>query len=221
MFWQEDIKEENFIIPDTVLDIAFNIKSDILPIDNIFLLKTSLSKTLPWLSEINAGIFDISVADGNGWTQDTTGFFYPSKRSKLTLRLPKEYIEKALILVGKTLDLGEYQVQIIKANKPKKLSDSPILFAKNISSENESEDEFLQKCFNNLAKLNIAPKKMLAGLGRQIKTDVGVINTRSLMVADLRKPESIYLQEQGLGDDKLLGLGIFVPQKGIDSVDAV
>jgi hypothetical protein len=41
------------------------------------------------------------------------------------------------------------------------------------------------------------------------------------MVADLRKAESVKLQEQGIGNHRLLGCGLFVPQKSIDSVDAV
>ncbi|MBT4668468.1 MAG: hypothetical protein HOC17_04305, partial [Candidatus Ruthia sp.] len=49
----------------------------------------------------------------------------------------------------------------------------------------------------------------------------GIIHTRSLMVADLRKAESVKLQEQGIGKHRLLGCGLFVPQKGIESVDAV
>jgi hypothetical protein len=41
------------------------------------------------------------------------------------------------------------------------------------------------------------------------------------MVADLRKVESVTLQEQGIGEHRLLGCGLFLPQKGIESVDAV
>jgi hypothetical protein len=62
---------------------------------------------------------------------------------------------------------------------------------------------------------------MMAGLKRSISTPNGTIHTRSLMVADLRKVESVTLQEQGIGERRLLGCGLFLPQKGIESVDAV
>jgi hypothetical protein len=39
------------------------------------------------------------------------------------------------------------------------------------------------------------------------------------MLADLKKDESIRLQEKGLGDYRLLGCGLFVPQKNIESIE--
>ncbi len=189
----------------------------------ILILSQALLSELPWLAEVNAGIHDISVADGNGWEQDhESGFYYPSKRSKLSVRIPKDKLDDIRSLVGKTLDLGEYQVKIIKALEPKLMSDMQIVFAKYVAcDENASENDFLQTSFQQLQVLGIQPKKMLVGLERKIQTPDGVIHTRSLMVADLRKAESVKLQEQGIGDHRLLGCGLFVPQKGIDSVDAV
>jgi hypothetical protein len=61
----------------------------------------------------------------------------------------------------------------------------------------------------------------MPGLSREITTPSGVINTRSLMLADLRKSESVKIQEFGIGNHQLLGCGIFVPQKGIEQVEAV
>ncbi len=223
MFWQEDIKEEHFTLPDDVQDAVFNIHSKVLPIDHAYILSQALLSELPWLAEVNAGIHDISVADGNGWEQDhESGFYYPSKRSKLSVRISKDKLNDIQSLVGKTLDLGEYQVKIIKALEPKLMSDMQIVFAKYVAcDENASENDFLQTSFQQLQVLGIQPKKMLVGLERKIQTPDGVIHTRSLMVADLRKAESVKLQEQGIGDHRLLGCGLFVPQKGIDSVDAV
>ena len=223
MFWQEDIKEEHFTLPDDVQDAVFNIHSKVLPIDHAYILSQALLSELPWLAEVNAGIHDISVADGNGWEQDhESGFYYPSKRSKLSVRIPKDKLDDIRSLVGKTLDLGEYQVKIVKALEPKLMSDMQIVFAKYVAcDENASENDFLQTSFQQLQVLGIQPKKMLVGLERKIQTPDGIIHTRSLMVADLRKAESVKLQEQGIGDHRLLGCGLFVPQKGIDSVDAV
>lgn len=223
MFWQEDIKEEHFTLPETIQDAVFNIHAKILPIDHAYLLSQALLKYLPWLEEVNAGVFDISVADGNGWEQDhESGFYYPSKRSKLSIRVPKEKLDDAEILVGKTLNLGKYQIDIVKALKSKLMSDMQIVFAKHIvCDENASEETFLQTSFVQLQALEIQPKKMMAGLKRKISTPDGIIHTRSLMVADLRKAESVKLQEVGIGKHRLLGCGLFLPQKGIESVNAV
>ena len=223
MFWQEDIKEEHFTLPETIQDAVFNIHAKILPIDHAYLLSQALLKHLPWLEEVNAGVFDISVADGNGWEQDhESGFYYPSKRSKLSIRIPQEKLNDAEILVGKTLNLGEYQIDIVRALKSKLMSDMQIVFAKHIvCDKNASEETFLQTSFAQLQALGIQPKKMMAGLKRKISTPDGIIHTRSLMVADLRKSESVKLQEVGIGEHRLLGCGLFLPQKGIESVNAV
>lgn len=223
MFWQEDIKEEHFTLPDDVQDAVFNIHSKVLPIDHAHLLSQALLNELPWLDEVNAGIHDISVADGNGWEQDhESGFYYPSKRSKLSIRIPKEKLDDIQSLVGKTLNLDEYQIHIVKSLEPKLMSDMQIVFAKYVACEKDSsEEQFLQTSYNQLQSLGIQPKKMMAGLERNIKTPDGTIHTRSLMVADLRKVESVTLQERGIGEHRLLGCGLFVPQKGIESVDAV
>ncbi len=220
MFWQEDPKEEHFTLPETIQEASFSIQSKILPIDHSFLLAQALLKHLPWLDDVGAGIHNIGIHDGNGWEQDhTDGFYYPSRRSKLTIRLPKDKLEKAGQLAGKTLDLGDYQITIVKYLKSKLLSDMPVLFARHVAyKENTTEDDFLQDCFQQLSSLDIKVKKMMAGLEGSIKTNTGNIPTRSLMVANLKKDESVRLQEHGLGEYRLLGCGLFVPQKDIDSV---
>ncbi len=222
MFWQEDIKEEHFTLPETIQDAVFSIRAKVLPMDHAYLLSQGLLKHLPWLAEVNAGIFDISVADGNGWEQDESGLYYPSKRSKLNIRVPQEKLEIVRKLAGKTLDLGDYSVDIIKALDSKLMSNMQIVFAKHVACDKSaSEEEFLQVAFTQLQVLGIQPKKMMAGLQRSITTPDGTIHTRSLMVADMRKVESVTLQEQGIGEHRLLGCGLFLPQKGIESVDAV
>lgn len=219
MFWQENIKEEKFTIPEKVVDISFQINSKVLPIDHISLLKNALCEHID-CSQDNLAFFDISVADGNGWEQDKNGFFYPSARSKLTIRMRKEYIE-TIDLVGKTLNLDEYEINIKKFKAEKKLSDSSIVFSKMLVDDFDSEDKFLQDSFHKLQAIDITPTKMMAGLRREITIDGKKIKTRSLMIADLSKSNSVKLQENGLGNYQLFGCGVFVPQKGIDSVDAV
>jgi CRISPR-associated protein Cas6 len=223
MFWQEDIKEEHFTLPEQIQDAVFSIHAKVLPIDHAYLLSQALLEHLPWLKEADAGVFDIGVADGNGWEQDyESGLYYPSKRSKLNIRIPKERLTDVNKIVGKTLQLGEYQIKVIKALESKLMSDMQIVFAKRVAcDENASEEEFLQASFTQLKALGIQRKKMMAGLKRRISTTDGIIHARSLMVANLRKVESVTLQEKGIGGFRLLGCGLFLPQKGIESVDAV
>jgi hypothetical protein len=90
------------------------------------------------------------------------------------------------------------------------LTDSAF-FAKHIVwDKNASEETFLQTSFTQLQALGIQPKKMMAGLKRKISMPEGAIHTRSLMIADLRKAESVKLQEVGIGKHRLLGCGLFL-----------
>lgn len=213
MFWQETTKEEVFIPPDAIQDLAFNIHSKILPMDHAYPLAQAVLQHLPWLEEVGGGIFDISVSDGNGWEQNKDGFYYPSRRSKLILRLPKTHLDQALSLVGQTLSLGDYEVKVVKALKPKLLSDMPVVFAKGVVCKADmSENDFLQQCYQELQDLGIQVKKMLAGLESTLQTDQGLIHAKSLMIADLGKAESVHIQEVGLGPFRTLGCGLFLPQ---------
>jgi hypothetical protein len=59
---------------------------------------------------------------------------------------------------------------------------------------------------------------MICGRCGEIRTADETIFTRALMVADLEAEESVALQQQGLGQGRMLGCGLFVPHKGIDPV---
>ncbi len=222
MFWQDDITKENFKIPDTIQDAIFGIKTKALPIDHINALTNELLQHLPWLHEANASVHDIGIANGNGWfNQDGNGaLFYPSKRLKLAIRMPKNKLKLAeQILIGKTLNCNSHKIDIVKSYKARKLSDSNIVFAKSVYSEDgDDENTFLEKCHFEINKLGIKPKKMLVGLEHIITLDNTTIKTRSLMIAGIRKVESIKLQEQGIGKYRILGCGLFIQQKDIEAV---
>ena len=183
MFWQEDTNEEHFTLPESIQEVSFKIQSKILPMDHGFLLAQALLEHLPWLSESNAGIHTIGIADGNGWEQSKEGgFYYPSKRSKLTIRIQREHLDSVKTIIGKTLDLGEYKIKVVKFINNKLLSEMPVLFAKQVACDQSiSEAVFLQQCFDQLADLGIKVNKMMAGLEHTIQTDNGAIHTLSLI----------------------------------------
>ena len=221
MFWQEEESEQEFSIPDSYQDAVLGISCKLLPVDYANLLANALLYHLPWLSKVNAGIHNMCIADGNGWQQSykKSALFYPSKRTKLIIRLPKKYLEKITNIVGKTLYLSDYRMRITKVYTPRKLTTSTILFAQYVHDPlGNSEELFLNHIANELKKLNIKPKKMMAGLSHMLTTNNGGIKTRALMLADLQKSESVLLQIKGMGDYQLLGCGLFVAQKSINTL---
>jgi hypothetical protein len=59
---------------------------------------------------------------------------------------------------------------------------------------------------------------MLCGRAHRLNAPQGAILTRSLLLAELTPGEAATLQQQGLGQGRLMGCGIFMPYKSIDAV---
>ncbi len=227
MFWQEDEdKTLPYQIPDEIIDISFNINCKQLPLDHAWELRQQLQQTLPWLKgNKQIGIHQLFVAESNnGWMRPEDGenqVLYPSRRTRLYLRIPREFIEKTKALSGKTLTIAGHPLKLGKP-KQKKLVNTSIIFSRHVvSDKNESEDEFLQRYaseFKQMTGANI--KKMMSGKAHIIKTPNGDLHTRHLMIADLDSDSSIKIQQVGLGGNRQLGCGIFLPHKGIKSLVA-
>ena len=88
-----------------------------------------------------------------------------------------------------------------------------------MSDHETSEEDFLNIIQKELSGLNINIRKALCGRSMVISFGKKTLYTRSLMIADLSKEESLKLQEEGVGDKKLYGCGIFLPHKSIDAVN--
>jgi CRISPR-associated protein Cas6 len=222
MFWQENINEEHFTVPEDIVDVLLAITSEKIPTNHAENLADGLIAVFPWLQ--TCAIHHIYLPKtGNGWQADLDAeFFYPSKRTKLILRVPQTQLSELKKINNLELKLNNYPLVINKFLKQKKLSDSTILFSQNIVAPQElSEDDFLQYCYQELQKLGIQPKKMLVGLPDSFKTNNSTLHTRSLMLADLSKQQSVLLQEKGIGQYQTFGCGIFVPQKGISEVGPI
>jgi hypothetical protein len=66
--------------------------------------------------------------------------------------------------------------------------------------------------------MGIEVSRMLCGRAGEIRVGADSLFTRALLVADLKPEESVRLQQRGIGGDRLLGCGLFVPHKEIDAV---
>ena len=59
---------------------------------------------------------------------------------------------------------------------------------------------------------------MMSGRTHILRMPEKNLIARSLMIDGLKIEESIYLQQNGLGEGRLVGCGLFIPHKGIDAV---
>ena len=225
MYWQETKETDRYIIPDDIVDVVYNIQCRCLPVDHAYALSQAVGQALPWfMEEEQAGLHTIHVAEsGNSWMRpdQADALLHLSRRTRLTLRLPKHRVDEAGKLTGQTLDVSGNSLQVERSTV-KPLSTITTVFARYIvSRDGEDENAFLQETMSRLNEMGIQPKKMLCGMERIITTPERAIHTRSLMLADLAVEEAVTLQQQGLGADRKLGCGLFIPHKGIAAVRQV
>jgi CRISPR-associated protein Cas6 len=224
VFWQEE--EENdvtrFVVPENVLDLHFAIRCKTLPVDHAWALSTAIQQALPWfVEEVRAGLHLIYVADsGNGWERPhgSGENLYPSKRTKLILRLPKARIDDALALSGQTLHVGDSTIEVGEGTA-QPLSATNTLYSRYvaITVPGQTEEEFIAQQVAELKAAGLKFKKVLCGKETHFTLPDGELLTRSLLIADLSFADAVLLQEIGLGPHTLqmLGCGLFIPHKAV------
>jgi CRISPR-associated protein Cas6 len=225
MFWQESERTEPYVVPDDVLDMSFKLMGRHIPVDHAFALSQALERALPWLGEEpEVGLHLIHVAaSGNGWMRPEGGeddaLLHISRRTRLTLRLPKARVPDAQRLVGMGLDVAGHEVQVGDfTTKP--LSALTTVFARYVQTEGRAtEADFLSGVVRSLREeLGIEARKVMCGRTTVFQGPNGPVETRSVMIADLDPEESVRLQRRGLGPGRKLGCGLFIPHKGIAPV---
>ncbi len=223
MLWEEDEQAEHLVVNDEIIDLSFALECKTLPLDHAYDLSHAIQQALPWFAPSpTAGLHLIHGAEsGNGWQrpENPDGTLYLSRRTRLTLRLSSLEIEKAQGLCGQILDIAGHPLKIGTTSQ-KPLQKTNILFARHILCDAQhSEEDFLHTALKHLERLNIQCRKAMPGRSHQIKTPQQDLFTRSLMLADLSIEDALLLQQQGLGEGRKMGCGLFIPHKGISPVD--
>ncbi len=222
MLWQEETPQQETILSSTVIDLSFDLNCRCLPVDHAYALSQAIQQILPWLAqEPQAGLHLIHGAQsGNGWYRpDEDDLLYLSRRTKLTLRLPQSRINEAKVLTKMTLDIAGYPLTVGKSTV-KLLNPMPVLLSRYVIADPHQEEEaFLEQSVKQIQQLGIQCRKALCGKTHRFKLPEGELFTRSLMIADLKRPDSITLQQQGLGTEQIIGCGLFIPHKDIKPVN--
>ena len=134
------------------------------------------------------------------------------------MRLPKERVNDARALIGATLDVCGYPLQV-KDAQVRLLSNITILFSRYVMADSQLDEEnFLRTCSAQLKALDVRCAKMLCGRSHEIELPGERLFTRSLMLAELNVQDSILIQQKGLGRGRTLGCGLFLPHKDIKAV---
>lgn len=192
-----------------LVDLVFPLAGRSLPREHAQPLLQALLQELPWLgTEPQAGVHPVKLVPGG----DAQALL--SQRARLLLRLPRQRVDDASALAGRTLTVGDSRVQLGVPHL-RELMPHATLYAHAVAAPSEDEAEFARVVAAGLEELGLrAPwicgkrhNRHAPGQAEQPRT------TFSLMVHTLPPADSLRLQEHGLGGCRLLGCGLFVPHK--------
>lgn len=202
-----------------IVDAVFAISCRCLPVDHAYALSQAVQAALPWFAEEpEAGLHTIhGAASGSGWMrpQEPEALLQLSHRARLALRLPRERLPDAAALTGRTLDVAGWPLAV-EALSARPLSRITTLFARTVLFAGaEEETDFLAAAERELGELGLRASTMLCGRVTGLATPQRTYRTRSLMLAGLTPEQSLELQRRGLGGERRLGCGLFIPHKDV------
>lgn len=202
-----------------IVDAVFAISCRALPVDHAYALSQAIGAEMPWFaSDPRAGMHTIHGAEsGAGWMrpEGPDALLQLSHRARLALRLPRERLDDAAALVGRTLHVAGWPLRVERlALRP--LSRITTLFSRCVIVDAiEEEAAFLAAAGAELDSLGIRAERVLCGRVTQLATPDRSYQARSLMLAGLTREASLRLQQVGLGAGRKLGCGLFIPHKDI------
>lgn len=224
MFWQDDDGEKEFQVPDDVVDVRFTIDCRRIPVDHAFALSHAIAMALPWINgEAEAAVHTIHVAGSqNGWERpphSADAHLMVSRRTKLVIRVPKHRVDALRGgLEGRTLDVGGCPLTVGEGKVRTLATETTLLARYVVTGTADSESAFLTWTADELGRMGIRLRKALCGKATTVATPSGALQTRSLLLADLAPEESVRLQQRGLGPNRHMGCGVFIPHKGVEAV---
>ena len=204
--------------PADMVDAVFAIACRSLPVDHAYALQQAIQEALPWFAqEPSAGLHTVhGAASGAGWMrpEGADALLQLSHRARLALRLPRHRLEDAAALLGRTLQVAGWPLQVEKmALRP--LSRITTLFSRCVVLAEGDEAAFVGAAIEELGALGIRVERMVCGRVTPVATPERTYQARSLMLAGLALEQSLLLQQSGLGTGRKFGCGLFIPHKDI------
>jgi len=206
--------------PDDIVDAVFAIECRSLPVDHAHALSQAIQAAVPWFAqEPGAGLHTIHGGEsGSGWMrpEGPDALLQLSRRAKLALRLPAHRLDAAAAaLIGRTLMVAGSALRVGNLTL-RPLSRITTLFSRSVALPAAADEAaFLEEALGELGALDVEPERMVCGRMTPVATPERTYETRSLMVAGLTQAQSLRLQKAGLGVERKLGCGVFIPHKDI------
>lgn len=195
-----------------VTEVHFELHGTLLPRDHGYPLFLELSRLLPWLSdETLAAVHHIHGAETG-----RDDLLILNRRAKLVVRIPVHREADLAILSGQTITVGGFKLTIGKG-KTKPLARHSPLYAHCVTTGSVDEEGFASDIINILDELKITCR-FICGRRQAITTADGVVDGYSLLLHELPVEQSILIQQRGMGGNRKIGCGIFIPHKSTNAL---
>lgn len=201
------------------LDVLFRALGDRLPIDHSYQLYSALSRIVPAFHDPTARVRFAPVTG----VADGPGVLRLAPHSLLRVRLPADAVGVVLPLAGRAVSLGDHTVRFGPPSVAT-LAPAASLHARLVTFKNaDTLEAFLATARTKLAELGVSgePQVPIHAAGsrageptrRVVRIRGAAVTGYALIVAGLSAPDSVTLQEAGLGGRTRLGCGFFTPAK--------
>jgi CRISPR-associated protein Cas6 len=193
------------------VDVVFEIAGTSVPAEHAWALWRAVACRLPWLEgEEGAGIHPLRVAP-TGY-----GVALLARRARLALRVRRERVPEALLLSGATLDVAGSPL-VVGAGGERTLRAWATLHARQVAIGISDAAEFQADVERRLSALGI-DCECISGRRRTLSAGDREVVAYALALHNMRPGDSLRVQCEGIGAERALGCGIFVPHKSIAAV---
>ena len=197
--------------PAAVIEVCFDVEGGFLARDHRRDLADALAAALPWWAEAPlASMLRLNLPAGGG------ALVPLSRRTRLTLRVPRERADEAEALAGRTLEVGGQPLALARARR-RELLPFGTLYAHLVVFDADDDAGFVRAAQAGLTALGVVCRAIS---GREQVADAGALHGRSLMLDGLAPAHALRVLERGLGLHRELGCGVFVPHKSAAAVGA-
>lgn len=197
-----------------LIDLQFDLVGTTIPAENAQLLADALLALLPWLGDDpGTGIQHLKGAE----TNMGDAALNINRRTKLFIRVPKTRVADMQQIVGKTLQLGGHALTLGRF-KTREFTPFANIYAHFVDTGSATEEQFVQDVMRELDGRFQLRCGFICGKQQSLQSASGPLHGYSLMLHDVPRHKSLQLQDEGIGRNRLLGCGIFIPHKSIAPV---
>ena len=191
-----------------VVDVAFPLGGGSLPADHPLALLDAVRARLAWFgAEPGSGIHPLRT------NATDYGVALLAQRAKLVLRVPEARVSAVLALGGCALDVSGSRLDLGEG-RTRPLRASATLAAGAVTFGQADVEGFERSARTALAEIGV-DCGFISGRRRAARAGSRTIAGFSLALHGLQPDDSLVVQALGLGGERALGWGLFVPAKAI------